>query len=78
MWDGNTFTYREVPEMPYVDTSSGHTFPWTVEPSTGDTLVEPTVAWSTYPDPATDAPFFHENAMRNAINMKMTGWFRCG
>ncbi|MBS3768219.1 MAG: hypothetical protein KGY75_08920, partial [Candidatus Cloacimonetes bacterium] len=66
VWDGSTWTYDEVPEMPGVDPLSGHSVPWEIVGS--DTLLYPNVAWSTYED-----ELFHENTMKNAVNVD-NGW----
>jgi len=66
IWDGETFTYDEIPEMPGYDSYSGHSVPWEIVG--GDTITYPVVAWSTYED-----ELFHENVMKNAINFE-NGW----
>jgi len=63
IWDGNEFTYDEVPEMPGIDPLSGHTVPWEIVGN--DTITYPIVAWSTYED-----ELFHENTMKNATNLE--------
>jgi len=68
IWDGDTFSFNEVPELPGTDPLSGHSVPWEIDPDTGDTLTYPVVAWSTYED-----ELFHENTMKNAVN-KENGW----
>jgi hypothetical protein len=60
IWDGRSFTFHEVPELPGVDSYSGHSVPWDA------TFVYPTVTWSTYP--AGTASIFHENKQQQAIN----------
>ena len=59
VWDGSSFTFREVPQLPGTDPLSGHTVPWDTENT------YPVIGWSTYP-----AGIFHENTQKNAINLE--------
>ena len=68
VWDGNCFTFHEVPELPGIDPLSGHSVPWEIVGD--DTLTYTTIGWSIYPG---DAGIFHENVQRNATNVE-NGW----
>jgi hypothetical protein len=65
IWDGSSFTYIEVPELPGYDSLSGHSVPWT-----DSEHLYPTITWSTYPG---DAGIFHENKQQQAANLE-NGW----
>jgi len=67
VWDGSDWTYHEVPAMPGIDPRSGHTVPWEIVGP--DTLKYTTVTWNKYP--GSDAPIFHENVQRYAINTEL-------
>jgi hypothetical protein len=58
VWDGSSFTFREVPELPGTDPLSGHSVPW------GGEYVYPVIGWSSY-----RAGLFHENTQKNAVNL---------
>ncbi|UCD13115.1 MAG: PKD domain-containing protein [Thermoplasmatales archaeon] len=60
VWDGSSFTFHEVPELPGTDPLSGHSVPW------DEDNTYPVIAWSTYP--STTLPVFHENVQKQAVN----------
>jgi hypothetical protein len=62
VWDGNSFIFHEVPELPGIDSLSGHSVPW------DETNTYPVIAWSTYPSGT--AALFHENMQKQAINVE--------
>jgi len=61
VWDGSSFTFHEIPELPGIDPLSGHSVPW--DGSNNYT----TIGWSTYPSAGTSA-VFHENMQKQAVN----------
>ncbi|MEM0467121.1 MAG: PKD domain-containing protein [Candidatus Thermoplasmatota archaeon] len=61
VWNGTSFSFREVPQLPGYDSHSGHTVPWI-----DSNNLFPVIGWSTYP--ASDAGIFHENIQKQAIN----------
>jgi hypothetical protein len=63
VWDGSSFTFHEVSQMPGIDPLSGHSVPW------DETNTYPVIAWSTYPSGGTSA-LFHENMQKQAINLE--------
>ncbi|MEM0466365.1 MAG: PKD domain-containing protein [Candidatus Thermoplasmatota archaeon] len=63
IWNGASFTFREVPALQGIDPLSGHTVPW----SNG--VLYPTITWSTYPT-SSGADIFHENTQKQAINQE--------
>ncbi|MCK4357153.1 MAG: T9SS type A sorting domain-containing protein [Candidatus Cloacimonetes bacterium] len=67
VWNGQEFLYHEVPEMPGIDSFSGHSVPWEIDPLTGDTLFYDTITWSLYPG---DSGLFHHNTQKQAINLE--------
>jgi PKD repeat protein len=67
VWDGSSFTFHEVPELPGFDLLSGHTVPWT-----DSEHLYPVVTWSTNP-PGDSTAIFHENKQQQAIN-KQNNW----
>ncbi|MCK4359853.1 MAG: T9SS type A sorting domain-containing protein [Candidatus Cloacimonetes bacterium] len=67
VWSGHEFSLHEVPEMPGIDTLSGHSVPWEIDPVTGDTLIYTTIGYSIYPG---DASIFHHNTQKQAINLE--------
>ena len=69
VWDGNCFTFHEVPELPGIDPLSGHSVPWEIVGD--DTLTYTTIGWSIYPGASNS--LFHEACQRNATNVE-NGW----
>jgi len=63
VWDGDSFTFHEVPELQGIDPLSGHSVPWT-----DIDHVYPTITWNTY-----SSDTFHENTQKQAINLD-NGW----
>lgn len=59
VWDGTSFTFREVPELPGHDNLSGHSVPWI-----GNTTY-PVVTFSNSPGAS---PVFSENDQKQAYN----------
>lgn len=66
VWDGTSFEYREVSNMPGTDPLSGHSVPW-VDASSA----EPVIGWSIYPSGS--SAIFHENSQKQAVNLE-NGW----
>nr|MBC8526428.1 T9SS type A sorting domain-containing protein [Candidatus Cloacimonadota bacterium] len=65
IWDGIGFTFDEVPEMQGIDTLSGHSVPWEIDPF-GNILLYVTVG-------CIPGGIFNNNTQKNAINFE-NGW----
>jgi PKD repeat protein len=66
-WDGNSFSFHEIPTLQGTDSLSGHSVPWTDIDHT-----YPTIGWSTYPA-GMQPGLFQENTQKQAIN-KEKNW----